>query len=67
MDERSVLIVNLAKGRLGADSADTPGSMIVATIAMAALSRTDQSAESRAPFASMLMSSRPSPPMLLLR
>jgi len=50
MDEGGILIANLAKGRLGADSADTLGSMIVATISMAALSRAEESADSRRPF-----------------
>lgn len=50
MDEGSVLIANLAKGRLGADSADTLGSMIAATISMAALSRADEPISSRRPF-----------------
>ena len=50
MDDGGVLIANLAKGRLGADSADTLGSMMVATIAMAALSRADQAEMSRRPF-----------------
>jgi hypothetical protein len=50
MDEGGVLIANLAKGRLGADSADTLGSMMVATIAMAALSRADEAPDSRTPF-----------------
>jgi hypothetical protein len=50
MDEGGVFIANLAKGRLGADSADILGSMMVATISMAALSRADERPESRAPF-----------------
>jgi type IV secretory pathway TraG/TraD family ATPase VirD4 len=50
MDEGGVFIANLAKGRLGADSADILGSMMVATISMAALSRADERPERRAPF-----------------
>ena len=41
MDSGSVLIVNLAKGRLGEDSANVLGSMMVATIGLAALSRAE--------------------------
>lgn len=50
MDDGGILIANLAKGRLGADSADTLGSMIVATIGMAALSRAEEPTASRRPF-----------------
>lgn len=50
MDEGGILIANLAKGRLGADSANTLGSMIVATISMAALSRADEPVADRRPF-----------------
>jgi hypothetical protein len=50
MDESGVIIVNLAKGRLGADSANILGSILVATIAMAALSRADTAPSSRVPF-----------------
>ncbi|WP_067739174.1 type IV secretory system conjugative DNA transfer family protein [Novosphingobium naphthalenivorans] len=50
MDEGGILIANLAKGRLGADSADTLGSMIVATISMAAFSRAEEPASNRRPF-----------------
>jgi hypothetical protein len=50
IDEGGILIANLAKGRLGADSADTLGSMIVATISMAALSRAEEPAATRRPF-----------------
>ncbi len=41
MDAGGVLIVNLAKGRLGEDSANILGSMMVATIGLAALSRAE--------------------------
>ena len=50
MDEGGVLIVNLAKGRLGADSADVLGSMMVATIGVAALSRSEDQPHTRRPF-----------------
>lgn len=50
MDEGGVLIANLAKGRLGADSADTLGGMMVSTVAMAALSRADKQQSARRPF-----------------
>ena len=50
MDERGVLIANLAKGRLGADSADILGSMMVATIGVAALSRSEDDPHTRRPF-----------------
>ena len=50
MDEGGILIVNLAKGRLGPESADVLGSIMVATIGMAAMSRADTSAENRRPF-----------------
>lgn len=39
MDEGKILIVNLAKGKLGADIANVFGGMIVSTIALAAYSR----------------------------
>ncbi len=50
MDESRVLLVNLAKGRLGEDSANVLGSMIASTIGLAALSRAEAPASSRRPF-----------------
>jgi len=50
MDEGGILIVNLAKGRLGPETADILGSMMIATIGMAALSRADDTVEVRRPF-----------------
>ena len=50
MDEGGMLLVNLAKGRLGEDSSNVMGSMLVATIGLAALSRADQPVEARRPF-----------------
>jgi type IV secretory pathway TraG/TraD family ATPase VirD4 len=50
MDEGRVLLVNLAKGRLGEDSANVLGSLLVSTIGLAALSRADRPTASRRPF-----------------
>jgi len=50
MDESGIAIINLAKGRLGADSANVLGSILMATIAMAALSRADEPPAARVPF-----------------
>lgn len=50
MDEGGVLLVNLAKGRLGEDSSATLGSLLVSTIGLAALSRADMPAQERRPF-----------------
>lgn len=50
MDEGGVLIVNLAKGRLGEDSANILGSMMVATVGLAALSRAESPIADRRPF-----------------
>lgn len=41
MDEGRILIVNLAKGRLGEDSANLLGALLVTTLGLAALSRAD--------------------------
>lgn len=41
MDEGKILIVNLAKGRLGEDSANLLGALLVTTLGLAALSRAD--------------------------
>lgn len=41
MDEGKILIVNLAKGRLGDDSASLLGALLVTTLGLAALSRSD--------------------------
>ncbi len=48
MDERKILIVNLAKGRLGEDSANLLGALLVTTLGLAAFSRADLE-ESRRP------------------
>lgn len=50
MDAGDVLIVNLAKGRLGDDSSNILGSMMIATIGLAALSRAESSIADRRPF-----------------
>ena len=41
MDEGKILIVNLAKGRLGEDSANLVGALLVTTLSLAAFSRAD--------------------------
>jgi hypothetical protein len=50
MDNGGILIVNLAKGRLGEDSANILGSMMVATLGLAALSRAELPPEQRRPY-----------------
>lgn len=50
MDEGKALIINLAKGRLGADTANVLGGSIVSSIALAAYSRQDTPVEVRIPF-----------------
>ena len=50
LDTGGVLIVNLAKGRLGEDSANILGSMLVTTIGLAGLSRAEQPISERRPF-----------------
>ncbi len=50
MDEGQTLIVNLAKGRLGADVANILGGMIVSTLALAAYSRQNLSENDRRPY-----------------
>jgi len=47
MDEGGVLLVNLAKGRLGEDGASVLGGLIVSTVGLAALSRADEPAHTR--------------------
>jgi hypothetical protein len=41
MDEGSVLLVNLAKGRIGEDSSSLLGSLLLTTIGLAAVSRAE--------------------------
>lgn len=50
LDEGGFLIVNLAKGQLGEDSAATLGSLLVSTLGLAALSRSDTPEDERRPF-----------------
>lgn len=50
MDEGNILIVNLAKGKLGAGIANILGGLIVSNMAHAALSRQDQAEEQRQSF-----------------
>jgi len=50
MDDDGVLLLNLAKGRLGEDSANILGSMFAATIGLAALSRAEAPFAIRRPF-----------------
>jgi hypothetical protein len=50
MDEGKILIVNLAKGKIGEDNCALLGAMIVTTIQMAALSRADSPEANRRGF-----------------
>ena len=50
MDEGKILVVNLAKGRMGSDSANLLGALLVTTLGLAALSRADLEEEGRRPF-----------------
>jgi hypothetical protein len=50
MDEGTILIVNVSKGRLGEESALVLGSLIVSTIGLAAFSRAEAEADARRPF-----------------
>lgn len=43
MDQRKILLINLAKGRLGSDTTSLLGSLIVARFGLAAMSRADTS------------------------
>ncbi|MCO5792821.1 MAG: type IV secretion system DNA-binding domain-containing protein [Blastomonas sp.] len=51
MDERQILIVNLAKGRLGTDMANVMGGLVVSTVMLAAFSRHGSEEKARQPFA----------------
>lgn len=50
MDEGKILIVNLAKGRLGEDSATLLGALLVTTLGLAAMSRGDMAESLRRDF-----------------
>jgi len=54
MDKGGALLVNLAKGQIGEDSADLLGSLLVSTIGLAAFSRAGMPARDRRPFALFL-------------
>ena len=47
MDDGKILIVNLAKGRLGEDSASVLGALLMTTLGLAALSRADSDETTR--------------------
>lgn len=50
MDEGKILLVNLAKGRMGSDNAALLGALLVASIGLAGLSRADIPEETRRDF-----------------
>jgi len=50
MDAGGVLVVNLAKGKIGEDSANLLGSLLVSTIGLAAFSRAEVQQSERKPF-----------------
>jgi hypothetical protein len=50
MDEGKILLVNLAKGQIGADASSLLGGLLVTTIGLAAFSRQDTDAAARRPF-----------------
>lgn len=50
MDQGKILLVNLAKGKIGADSSALLGGLIVTSIGLAAFSRSDVPEVSRRPF-----------------
>jgi hypothetical protein len=50
MDEGGVLLVNLAKGRMGEDSSTLLGAMLVSTLGLAAFSRAEVPDRDRQPF-----------------
>lgn len=50
MDTGGILVVNLAKGRLGDDSAAMLGGLLVSTLGLAAMSRSNMPIEDRRPF-----------------
>lgn len=50
MDEGKVLLVNLAKGKIGDDSAGVLGGLFVTSLGLAAYSRSDTPEEKRRPF-----------------
>lgn len=50
MDQGKVLLVNLAKGKIGADTSTLLGALLVSRLGLAALSRADQPEEERRDF-----------------
>ncbi len=50
MDERKILLINLAKGQIGEDSAGLLGGLLITTIALAAFSRAELPEEKRHAF-----------------
>lgn len=50
MDEKKILLINLAKGQIGEDSAGLLGGLIITTIALAAFSRAELPEEERHDF-----------------
>ena len=50
MDTGQILLVNLSKGQIGSDTADTLGSLLVSTLGLAAFSRANADADTRRPF-----------------
>ena len=50
MDQNQILLVNLARGQVGEDTAALLGSLLVTTIGLAAFSRSDMPEEQRSPF-----------------
>ncbi len=50
MDGQQILLVNLARGQVGEDTASLLGSLLVTTIGLAAFSRADTPEEDRLPF-----------------
>jgi hypothetical protein len=50
MDDGKILIVNLAKGRLGEDSANVLGALLVTTLGLAAFSRADMEESRRSDY-----------------
>jgi hypothetical protein len=50
MDEGQILLINLAKGRIGSDSADLLGGFLVSSIGLSAYSRANLEEKNRRPF-----------------
>ena len=50
MDNKQVLLVNLAKGKLGEDASHLLGGLLLTSLGLAAFSRADQEPENRVPF-----------------